>query len=39
MLPGVNDFFTSQAVKLLSTKPFTPITVPLAAIAGDARTA
>jgi len=36
MLPGVNDFFTSQAVELLSTEPFTPVTMPLAAIAGDA---
>ena len=38
-LPGINGFLAGEAVKLLSTKPLAPITVPLAAIAGDAGTA
>ena len=37
--PRVNGFLPSQVVKRLGTKPLTPVTVPLAAIAGDAGTA
>ena len=36
--PRVNGFFAGQVVKRLGTKPLTPVTVPLAAIAGDAGT-
>ena len=38
-LPGINSFFAGQVVKRLGTKPLTPITVSLAAIAGNAGTA
>ena len=38
-LPGINGFLAGQAVKLLGAKPLAPVTVPLAAIAGDAGTA
>ena len=34
--PRVDGFFAGQAVKRLSAEPITPITVPLAAVAGDA---
>ena len=37
-LPGVNGFFTGHVVKRLVAKPLAPITVSLAAIAGDAGT-
>ena len=37
--PRINSFFTGQVVKRLRTKPVAPITVPLAAVAGDAGTA
>ena len=38
-LPAINRLLTGQIVELLSTKPFAPITVPLAAIASDTSTA
>jgi len=34
--PGVDGFFTGQVVERLAAKPLAPVTVPLAAIAGDA---
>ena len=37
--PGVDGFFTGQVVERLAAKPLAPVTVPLAAIAGDASTA
>ena len=37
--PRINSFFTSQVVERLGTKPVTPVTVPLAAVASDAGTA
>ena len=37
--PGVDGFFTGQAVERLSTKPIPPIPVTFAAIAGNAGTA
>ena len=37
-LPGINGFFAGQVVERLGTKPLAPVTVPLAAIAGDAGT-
>jgi hypothetical protein len=38
-LPRINGFFPSQVVERLGTKPVTPVTVPLAAVASDAGTA
>ena len=38
-LPGVDGFFACQVVERLSTKPLAPVTVPLAAVAGDASAA
>ena len=38
-LPRVNGFLAGHAVKRLGTKPLTPVTVPLAAVASDAGTA
>jgi hypothetical protein len=37
--PSVDGLFAGQVVERLSTKPLAPVTVPLAAIAGYARTA
>ena len=37
--PGVNSFFTGHVIKRLRTKPVAPITVPLAAVAGNASAA
>jgi hypothetical protein len=37
--PRINGFLAGQAVKRLAAEPITPITVPLAAVAGDASTA
>ena len=37
--PGVDSFFTGQAVELLGTKPLAPVTVSFAAVAGDTGTA
>ena len=37
--PGIDRFLAGQVVKRLSTKPFAPVTVPFAAIAGDASAA
>ena len=37
--PGLNCLLTCQAVKLLGTKPITPVTMSLAAIAHNASTA
>ena len=34
--PRVDGFFADQAVELLSAKPLAPVTVTLAAVAGDA---
>ena len=34
--PRVNSLFAGQVVERLGTKPLAPITVPLAAVAGDA---
>ena len=33
--PRIDGFLTGQAVKILSAKPVTPVTVPLAAVTGD----
>ena len=37
--PGIDCFLAGQAVERLSTKPLAPVTVSLAAVAGDASTA
>ena len=37
--PRINSFFTGHVVKRLSAKPITPITMPLAAVAGNASAA
>ena len=37
--PRINGLFAAHAVKRLGAKPLAPITVPLAAVAGDASTA
>ena len=38
-LPGINGFFAGHAVKRLGAKPLAPVTVSLAAIAGNTGTA
>jgi len=37
--PRINGFFAGQVVKRLGAEPVAPVTVPLAAVAGDAGTA
>ena len=34
--PGVDGFFTGQVIERLAAKPLAPVTVTLAAVAGDA---
>ena len=35
-LPGIDGFLSGQAVELLGAKPLAPVTVPFAAVTGDA---